>query len=292
MSHALTVVIPAFNAQDTISDLLMALASQQWDKSFEVIVSDNGSTDDTVKRAQAFENRFDKFQVVNAATVKGAGHARNKGASIAGSDHLAFIDADDIPADGWVAAIGNALQTHAFVASRHDGTKLNSFTQLAQREMPQSQGLQEYTEPPFLPHSGGCGLGVHKTVHNSVNGFDETWLKLQDTDYCWRIQLSGVPLVFVPEATVHVRMRDDSGQSYAQAFRWARYNVRLYKKFRPLGMPKLPWQRGIRWWLYHLGPFYVIKQLKDSNKRPRWLWQISWRLGRLVGSIRYMTWAL
>ena len=261
-------------------------------RDFEVLVCDNGSTDGSRAIVEKFQNQLPNLKLIDASQRRGAGHARNCGADAAVSDHLAFIDADDVPADGWVAAIGDALDHNAFVASRHEGKKLNSAEQLAQREMPQSDGLQEYSEPPFLPHSGGCGLGVHKSVHRSVNGFDEDWLRLQDTDYCWRIQLAGTPLVFVPEATVHVRMRDGNSESYGQAFRWALYNVRLYKKFRPLGMPKLSWKRGVRWWLYHLSPPYVVRQLKDQKLRPRWVWQISWRLGRLFGSIRYLTWAL
>lgn len=288
----ISVIIPCYNGETTLPDLLNSLASQTNDCVFEVLVADNGSTDQSRQVAESYAERFSCLQVVDASGVKGAGHARNQGVKAAQTDRFAFIDADDVAAKGWVLAIYRALNEHAFVASRHEGRFLNSSDQLAQRQMPQSDGLQEYTEPPFLPHSGGCGLGVHRSVHDGVGGFDEAWLKLQDTDYCWRVQLAGTPLVFVPEATVHVRMREGSSQSYRQAFRWAHYNVRLYKRFRPLGMPKLSWKRGLRWWLYHLSPPYVIKQLKDKQRRPRWFWQISWRFGRLVGSIRYLTWAL
>lgn len=287
----LCVIVPAYNAAKTIGHTLRYLACQVWEGQWEVIVVDNGSTDDTVAVANSFCQTFDTFRVLVADEVRGAAHARNKGAAATEAHYLVFLDADDVPADGWLAAMGDALRRHQFVASRHDGGKLNASDSLRCREVPQSNGLQQYNYPSFLPHSGGCGLGVHKEVHDGVGGFDESWRELEDTDYCWRIQLGGVPLFFESRATVHIRMRENVAKSYSQAFRWGRNNVRLYKRFRT-HMPAISWKKGIRWWLYFLAPKYMVSQLKNPVTRLRWMWQVNWRLGRLVGSLRYTTWAL
>ena len=63
----------------------------------------------------------------------------------------------------------------------------------------QRDGLIPYTYPPFLPHAGGSSLGVKRALHEAIGGFDEDLPALEDTDYCWRIQLAGTPLVLVPE---------------------------------------------------------------------------------------------
>jgi len=60
-----------------------------------------------------------------------------------------------------------------------------------------------------------------------IGGFDETMLKLQDTDYCWRIQLVGIKLHFLPDAVVHYRLRDKVEDLYDQARLWGKYP--LYK---------------------------------------------------------------
>ena len=153
-------------------------------------------------------------------------------------------------------AILEGLQQHEFVASRHDGTKLNPKSASKARGFPQSKGLQQYDYPKFLPHAGGCGLGMRKSLFLRLGGFDETWRLLEDTEFCWRAQLSGVDLTFLKHAMVHIRMPSNARGSIQQAFRWGAYNVRLYKRFRK-EMPRIPWRKGIRWWMYFLRPSYM-----------------------------------
>ncbi|MEM7280386.1 MAG: glycosyltransferase family A protein [Pseudomonadota bacterium] len=287
----ISVIVPVYNGADTLAATLTALAHQVCCVTYEVIVVDNGSTDGSVCVAKAFQSEFQNYRVVIADARKGAAYARNAGAGLARGRWLVFMDADDVPARDWLASMASGLEQHRFVASRHDGRKLNSPVLLRARGCPQSEGLQEYDYPKFLPHSGGCGLGVHKDLHEQLGGFDESWQMLEDTEYCWRLQLHRVKLVFLSDALVHIRMRTDTRSTVGQAFRWGSHNVRLYKRFRK-HMPKIPWKKGIRWWLYFLGPRYMLNQLSDPETRPRWVWLIHWRLGRIVGSLRYRVWAL
>ncbi|MBE9479401.1 MAG: glycosyltransferase family 2 protein, partial [Chloroflexi bacterium] len=242
----LSVIIPCFNAEDTIAVQLEALVRQRWGDPWEVIVSDNGSTDGTLAIVEQYTERLPHFRIVDSSDRKGAAHARNVGALAATGKALAFCDADDEVAPGWLSAIGDALSEHDFVASRMDEKKLNRPLILKARGGIQQDGLQKYTYPPYLPHSGGCGLGVKKTLHERVGGFDETMRQLEDTDYCWRIQLSGTPLYYVQDALVHIRFPETLSGVYRQACVWAEYNVLIYNKYRPLGMPKLTVKTGVK----------------------------------------------
>jgi len=288
-SPSLSVVIPCRNAEATLGAQLAALAAQRWEGEWEVIVADNGSTDGSRALAESFRPRLPRLQVIAAGGRGGPGHARNRGAAAARGEALLFCDADDEVAPEWLAALGRALARHDFVASRYEFAKLNPAWVTRARPESQGAGLNPYTYPPFLPHAGGGGLGVKAALHRAVGGFDETMPVLEDTDYCWRLQLAGTPLVFVPEAVVHVRSRGDLRGMFRQNLVFGAGNVAIYKKYRPLGMPRLGPGPGLLRWLKLL---LTAPRLATPAGRAAWLAQLGWRLGRLRGCLKHRVAAL
>ena len=285
----LSVIIPCYNCEQTLLPQLEALSKQQWNKTWEVIVADNASTDSTADIVRSFQANMPNLKLVDASATKGRGFARNCGVEAALGQTLAFVDGDDVVAEGWVAAIGNALEQHDFVASRHDFNELNPPSVLATRNNAQDEGLQPYTYPSFLPHAGGCGLGIRREIHAEVGGFNNDLVRLQDTDYCWRVQLAGYDLVFIPEAIVHVRFQSEAKYIYRQARENGEANVLLYKLYRPKGMPLLDWKDGVLAWSRLL---QTLPHLASAEKRDRWLWQFGWRYGRLQASLKWKILAL
>lgn len=89
-----SVIIPAYNASAWIRETLDSVAAQTH-RALEVIVVDDGSTDDTAAIADAFAVADSRFRVVRQANA-GVAAARNHGARMAQSDLLAFVDADDL----------------------------------------------------------------------------------------------------------------------------------------------------------------------------------------------------
>ncbi|ODP36480.1 glycosyltransferase family 2 protein [Sphingomonas turrisvirgatae] len=89
-----SVIIPAYNAARWIKATLRSVAAQTH-RALEVIVIDDGSTDDTVAIAERFATGDPRFRVMRQANA-GVAAARNHGASLAQSDWLAFVDADDL----------------------------------------------------------------------------------------------------------------------------------------------------------------------------------------------------
>jgi len=116
----LSVIIPCFNAANMIAVQLEALANQQCSEPWEVIASDNGSTDKTVAIVEQYQKKLPNLRIVNSSELRGAAHARNVGALTAAGDALVFCDADDEVAPGWVAAMGEALSKYDFVACRRE----------------------------------------------------------------------------------------------------------------------------------------------------------------------------
>jgi len=282
---ALSVVVPCLDAVATLPAQLAALAAQRYDGDWEVIVADNGSSDGSRAVVESFAARFRRLRLVDASDRRGRAHARNAGAAAACGDALLFVDADDEVAPGYLAAMAAALVAHDFVACRYDSDTLNPTWARGTHGNPQRDGIARYDYPDYLPHAGGGGLGVRRAVHVEVGGFDETMPALEDTDYCWRVQRAGHPLTFVPDAVVRIRHRHDLGGMFRQGWRTGRYNVLIYSRYRPLGMPRLGVLPGLLRW----GKLLLRTPLMMATRagRSRWAWQMGWRLGRLHGCALY-----
>jgi glycosyltransferase involved in cell wall biosynthesis len=100
-----SVLIPAFNAEEWISDTLRSAIAQDW-KSKEIIVVDDGSKDRTAEIASQFES--EQVRVVTQKN-QGAAAARNKAFSLSKGDYIQWLDADDILAPGKISSQMNAL---------------------------------------------------------------------------------------------------------------------------------------------------------------------------------------
>ena len=206
---------------------------------------------------------------------------------MASGDALVFVDADDEVAPGWLEAIGSALGVHDFVASRMEFEKLNRPTMAARMRIhPQRTGLQKLWYPPYCYHAGSCGLGVKRPLHEAIGGYDETFLRVMDTDYCLRIQNRGVRLQFVPDALIHVRCRGTDGASFRQVCLWGEYNTLIYKRHRPGGNAEWwRWKTHVRGWLETVR---TISRLRSPQGRTEWFQRVGWQVGILKGSLKHM----
>jgi len=275
----ISVIVPCYNAAPYLARQLEALERQSV-APFEVIVADNGSTDGSIDVARGFEARLPKFRLVDAGAKSGASFARNAGAHVASGEFLAFCDADDEVAPGWLEGLEQALSQYDFVASRFDLTKLNPRVSYVH---PQATGLIH--ERPFdcLPRAGGCGLAIRRAIHEAVGGFDETIRFHEDTDYCWKVQLKGTPLGWAPAAEVHVQFKNSPAAMFRQARLWSKSEVTVYKRYRPLGIAKVSNEDAIKEW-FRLGVL-VMRVLLGRASTKNLAWRLGTRIGRLQGSI-------
>jgi len=282
----LSVVMPCYNAVSTLGGQLEALAQQQWSQPWELLIVDNGSTDGSQHLARRYAPAIPHFRVIDASARRGQAFARNVGVQAAVGDAVAFCDADDEMGAGWVAAIGDALLKHDFVASRFDAQKLNAAWVQRVRGPGQTADVPRIWYPPYLSYAGCCGLGVKRDLHERVGGFDECLHYVQEVDYCFKLQREGVQLQFVPEALMHVRLRDTVSGIFHQARHWAEYNVAVYKKYQAstdVRMPE-PWER------YLVECTQLVRRLRRVRSKAAlaaYAWQLGWQVGRLKGSLKF-----
>ena len=135
----LSVVMAVLDAADTIGVQLEALARQDWAEAWELIVVDNGCSDDSMRIVEQYRDRIPVLRMIRATDQRSAAHARNAGVRAARGGYLAFCDADDEVAHDWLEKIATAVERHQFVASRMDAVRLSSPRGLAAR----GNGLQK-----------------------------------------------------------------------------------------------------------------------------------------------------
>jgi GT2 family glycosyltransferase len=289
MSVTVSVVIACRNAGSTLAVQLEALAGQDCPVPWNVVISDNGSSDGSMALAERYATRLPGLIVVDSSQRLGAGHARNVGVQATSAPLLVFCDADDEVAPGWLAALVTALGSESFVAGRFESSRLNDARVLRSRSLQQDQALQESPFGPGLPHAGAGNLGVRRAAFLSVGGFDPAVGHLEDTDLCWRIQLTGVPLVFCPEAVVHVRLRTSLRTMWAQGRVYGAASALLERRYhRPTSADSTLAQDAARGGTQ--GPTgsritvtSLLALLRGQHSLGGLLWTLGWHVGHRSG---------
>ena len=89
----MTLIVPVFNAEKTISRCVSSLTAQTY-KNIEILLFNDGSTDQSLEKIRAFRAQDKRIQVLSHDNC-GAAATRNIGIRLAAGDYLAFVDADD-----------------------------------------------------------------------------------------------------------------------------------------------------------------------------------------------------
>lgn len=189
-----SVVVPAHDAGQTLGRALAALAAQRVEGGFEVILVDDGSTDDTLAIARAAEL---PLTIVSGDRL-GAAEARNRGVLEARAQTLAFTDADCEPAPEWLAAGLAALGSADLVQGRvvpRPGEPLGPFDRTLWVEA--ARGFFET-----------ANLFVTRELFERLGGFEQ-WVEMggrpfgEDLWFGWRAVRGGARTSFEPRALVH-----------------------------------------------------------------------------------------
>jgi glycosyltransferase involved in cell wall biosynthesis len=276
----LSVVIPVRDGAATIGAQLEALVTQDWDEPFEIVVADNGSLDATGDVVARFCSRFADLRVIDASAAPGPSHARNAGAHAARGRAVAFCDADDVVAPGWVGAMARALRDHEFVTGPLDLAALNPAWLAGSRG---SAGRLAPGELEGIPFASSCNLGITRARLLEVGGFDERLAVGEDIELAFRLRRIGVRLHFSPEIELHYRLRPTLRTTFEQARAYGAAKPALLEALRARGEADPDRWSGLRNWVWlvrHVG------SLGSKPGRAHWLWVAGQRLGSLEGSWR------
>jgi GT2 family glycosyltransferase len=289
-----SVVIACHNEERTLAETLAGVAAQEWDQPWEVLFADNGSTDGSRAIFLAMAEGRPDWRLVDAGARRGKSYAMNLAIAAARAPAVVFCDADDVPAAGWLAAMGRALETEPFVACRAEFDRLNAgWVRHYRRYGANETGPGRTSYPPFAAYTSGNCLGMTRDMFMAVGRFDETLESLEDVDFCIRAGLAGFRLAFLPEAVMHVRFRDTLPALARQNYNYTKGLVRLTKRYaehQPKGWLRGRIRRNLAAW-GGLVPEYCAVRFgrarHDPLARAAFRWKRAGAAGKIAGMLRY-----
>lgn len=194
---AVSVVIPAYNAAETIRRALDSAAAQTYDNIIETIVVDDGSGDDTTRIIRDEYPQVRLFEQAN----QGAAVARNYGVEEARGEYIAFLDSDDEWLPEKVAHhVDLHLQFPGVVLSisgcRKDGepaaAERNGMTRIRHLRFCDVVNLAD------IGFNYGCTAWLmERDAFMAVDGFRPEFVRGQDSELLWRITAAGYGVAFI-----------------------------------------------------------------------------------------------
>ena len=217
MKPLVSILIPAYNAEEWVADTIHSALLQTW-PSKEIIVVDDGSTDDTLSVARRFETKNVK---VFTQPNQGASGARNTARGLCQGDYIQWLDADDLLAPDKVEKqMAVALQT------RSKRTLFSSAW---------AYFMYRPSKAKFSPTPLWCNLTpgewLFRKMSQNLHMQPDTWLvsrelteaaghwdtrlwRDNDGEYFCRVVLASDGILFIPDARCYYRLSGSSSISY------------------------------------------------------------------------------
>lgn len=219
-SPKVAVVILNWNGRTYLEKFLPSVLLSSY-PNFEVIVADNGSTDDSVAFLQ---KQFPPIRIIKLDKNYGFSGGYNKALSEVESDYYVLLNSDVEVQIRWLEPMIELLESDASIAACQP--KILSYNNREQFEYAgaaggwldkygypfakgrifdiceEDHGQYDQSEPIFW--ASGAALFIRAKIFHEVKGFDEYFFAHQEEiDLCWRIQLAGYKIYSCPSSVVH-----------------------------------------------------------------------------------------
>ncbi len=240
-----SVVVPAKNEGKVLPRLLDRLVNMEYDKSkYDIMVIEDGSTDDTKEQCKRYEAKYDNLKCVSlypSNVVNGKSRALNYAVSISKGEIIGVFDADSIPKIDVLSVVAPKFSDPKVGAVQGRLIPVNVRESITSRFASLEELLYEYSiagrarSGLFVPLEGTCSF-IRKDVLLSLGGWNENGLT-EDLDLSLKIHALGLKVVYSPNAVT-----------------WREVPVRF----------KVLWKQRIRWYRGH---FEVSLKVKGINKK-------------------------
>ncbi|MBI3806647.1 MAG: FkbM family methyltransferase [Nitrospirae bacterium] len=261
-----SIVIPVWNKRELTEQCLSELARVTSGISYEVIVVDNHSTDDTLNFLDQLSG---DVQIIRNSENLGFAKACNQGARAARGRFLIFLNNDTIPLDNWLTALVAEVTSHpnvGIVGSKllYEDDTIQHAGVVFSREglMPYHLYRHVHRDHPavnqrrtFQSVTAACML-IRREIFEAAGGFDEGFQNgFEDVDLCLKVKDNGWQIVYQPLSVLYHLESQTPGRKTQDQANALRFISR--------------W--GQRWWLadedlYYHADGYMCIHTKDQGK--------------------------
>lgn len=189
-----SIIVPVYNGAKFIAEAIESICVQDYDP-LEIIIVDDGSTDETSSIAQSFKDiRYIRQE------NQGVAAARNTGIECSRGELIAFLDADDI----WAQ---NKLHLQVDHMTRHPdiGYTLGKQRNFLEAGMDKPFWLRE--ELLFEDHTGFLPTSViRRSIFERIGLFNPAYKICEDVEWFSRVTDAAIPMLVVPEVVLYRRI--------------------------------------------------------------------------------------
>jgi hypothetical protein len=201
-----SVVVCTYNGGRTLEECLRSLGRLHY-PDYEVIVVDDGSTDDT----PAILARFPSVRSIRQEN-QGLSAARNIGLQHATGPIIAYTDSDCFADPDWLTQLVYQLEKSGAAAIGGPNLTPPDGRLAACVAASPGQPTHVLESDQVAEHVPGCNMALRRDALLAVNGFDPRFRQAgDDVDLCWRLQEAGHWITFAPGAVVWHHRRQSAG---------------------------------------------------------------------------------
>lgn len=222
----ISVILPLYNDAESIGLVLRALKAQITERSFEIIVVDDGSSDTGPQEALDMGVRL--IRQANS----GPAIARNHGAKAAQGKIVLFLDSDCEPPPNWLSAMAGALDDPRFdavmgtIRAANDGV----IPRIVQAEVEERYlGMRAAKDGVDFIAAPSCGF--RRSVFLALGGFDGRLRQAEDVEIAYRTTSAGHRIAFVDAAPVAHHHQTGWIEFLAVKLRRARGRMEVFRLF-------------------------------------------------------------
>ncbi len=232
MIYDISVIIPAYNAQNTIEKCLITILNQKTTLKYEVIVVNDGSSD---KTPQILEHYSEKIKIINQENA-GPADARNKGASVAKGEIFVFIDSDCALESNYLHEITLPIidgynKNIVGVQGRYKTKQEKAIARFCQQEIEERYNIYKKNQTIFM--IGTYAAAYRKDIFLNMGMFDTRFPIASGEDAALSLKIAehGYKLVFQNTAICYHIHPESAKKYYRQKFSRSYWRNLLYKMY-------------------------------------------------------------